>query len=80
MSEVGHSRAEMVELLEQVVQDVRLGRPSFVALAVITPSARDPTKPVVAVGKYGRTVPGQVSALFAELADDAQELGALVPD
>ena len=80
MSEVGHTRAEMVELLEQVASDVRRGRPSFVIVAVITPSASDPAKPVVAVGKFGRTIPRQVNALFAELAEDATELGALIPD
>lgn len=78
---VGRTRQELIELLEHLTMDLRRGRPTFIALAVITPSAHDPTLPVVAVGKYGRgPMLHQVNEAFARLASAAQDLGVLVPD
>lgn len=73
-------RAQLAGLLERAARDIRRGRPSFVALAVITPSAEDPAKPVVAVAQFRDPGDGMVSAAFSMLATEAQEIGALVPD
>lgn len=71
----------MAQLLENIAADVRRGAPSFVAVVAITRNAIDPTKPVVAVCKFGKGPQlAQVNAAFAELAADAQQIGVLVPD
>lgn len=78
---VGRTRQEVIELLEHLTMDLRRGRPTFIALAVITPSAHEPALPVVAVAKYGRgPLPRQVNEAFARLASSAQDLGVLIPD
>lgn len=81
MGQVAHSRQELIELLEHLTEDLKRGNPTFCAIAVITPSAADRSRPIVAVGSFQEKPPARlVTAAFAEMAQDAEDLGFLTPN
>lgn len=74
------SRDAVACLIENVALDLRRGKTTFVAVTVFSPNAQDPSRPITMVFKSSKLATQRVNEVFAALAQNAIEIGALVPD
>jgi hypothetical protein len=73
------TRAEVVALMESIVHDLRRGGPTFLAVAVLTPNAYEPSRAVTIACKFSdEESPTRINEAFATLTQNAIKIGALV--